>query len=113
MQGPVSVYEGGSYAGDARLPDLQANEERLLSFAVDQAVEVKSETKSEPESLTMVRILKGVLEETHRQRNTVKYLIQNRSNQERTLIVEHPDPIRLETGGRGEAGRTQPRFLSL
>ncbi|MGH7174048.1 MAG: DUF4139 domain-containing protein, partial [Gemmataceae bacterium] len=82
MQGPVSVYEGSSYAGDARLPDLQANEERLLSFAVDQAVEVKSETKSQPESLTMVRILKGVLEQTHRQRGTVKYLIKNRSGQE-------------------------------
>src|SRR5262249_23211343 len=40
MQGPVSVYEGGAYAGDARLPDLQPGEERLLSFAVDQAVEV-------------------------------------------------------------------------
>ncbi|HZV03569.1 MAG TPA: DUF4139 domain-containing protein [Gemmataceae bacterium] len=90
MQGPVSVYEGGSYAGDARMPDLQANEERLLSFAVDQAVEIKSEAKSEPERLTVLRILKGVLEETHRQRSTMKYLMQNRSDQERTLIVEHP-----------------------
>ena len=113
MQGPVSVYEGSSYAGDARLPDLQANEERLLSFAVDQAVEIKSETKSEPESLTMVRILKGVLEETHRQRNTVKYRVKNRSNQERTLDRGTSDPIRLEAGGRGEAGRTKPRLLSL
>ena len=46
MQGPVAVYENGAYAGDGRMPDLQANEERLLSFAVDQAVEVKAETKS-------------------------------------------------------------------
>jgi hypothetical protein len=89
MQGPVSVYEGGSYAGDARLPDLQANEERLLSFAVDQAVEVKSEAKTEPEALAALRILKGVVEQTHRQRRTTKYLIRNRSDQERTLIVEH------------------------
>jgi hypothetical protein len=90
MQGPVSVYEVGSYAGDARLPDLQANEERLLSYSIDQAVEIKSEAKSEPDSLTLLRIVKGVLEETHRQRMTKKYLIQNRSGQERTLIVEHP-----------------------
>ncbi|HEY7329351.1 MAG TPA: DUF4139 domain-containing protein [Gemmataceae bacterium] len=90
MQGPVTVYEGGSYAGDARLPDLQANEERLLSFAVDQAVEVKSETKPMPDSLAMLRILKGVVEQTHRQRSTTKYLIKNRSDQERTLIVERP-----------------------
>jgi hypothetical protein len=90
MQGPVSVYDGGSYAGDARLPDLQANEERLLSFAVDQAVEVKSEAKSDPDSLSMLHILKGVVEQTHRGRSTRKYFIRNRSEEERTLIVEQP-----------------------
>lgn len=90
MQGPASVYDGGSYAGDARLPDLQANEERLLSFAVDQAVEVKSEAKSDPDSLSMLRIVKGVVEQTHRGRSTRKYLIRNRSDEERTLIVEQP-----------------------
>jgi hypothetical protein len=38
----------------------------------------------------VLRILKGVLEQTHRQRSTTKYLIKNRSDQERTLIVERP-----------------------
>jgi hypothetical protein len=90
MQGPVAVFEGGAYAGDARLPDLQPNEDRLLSFAVDQAVEVKTDTKGTPESLTMVRIVKGNVELTHRLRRTVTYLVKNRSAQERTLIVEHP-----------------------
>jgi hypothetical protein len=90
MQGPVAVYEAGSYAGDARLPDLQANEERLLSFAIDQAVEVKTEGKSSPERLTTVRIVKGVVERAFRVRNTLTYLIKNRSAQERTLIVEDP-----------------------
>ncbi len=80
MQGPVSVYEGGSYAGDARLPDLQANEERLFSFAVDQAVEVKSRDEERSrKSMTTIRIVKGVVEETHRLRKTTKYLIKNRS----------------------------------
>jgi hypothetical protein len=90
MQGPASVYEGDSYAGDARLPDLQANEERLLSYAVDQAVEIKSEMKQAAETLQLIRIVKGVVEETHRQRATMRYLITNRSGQDRTLIVEHP-----------------------
>src|SRR5205085_7054521 len=35
MQGPVTVLDGSVYAGDARLPDLQPGEERLLAFAVD------------------------------------------------------------------------------
>jgi hypothetical protein len=90
MAGPVSVFEGGSYGGDARLPDLQPGEERLLSFAIDQAVEVKAESRTTPDELTAVRIVKGVVEESHRLRRTKTYLIRNRSAQERTLIVEHP-----------------------
>src|SRR5262249_59928151 len=31
MQGPVTVYEGGAYAGDARVVDMQPDDERLLS----------------------------------------------------------------------------------
>jgi hypothetical protein len=90
MQGPVTVYEGGNYAGDARMPDLQPNEERLLSYAIDQAVEVKTEGKGEPDELTAVRIVRGLIEETHRQRSATTYLIKNRSTRDRTLIVEHP-----------------------
>src|SRR5439155_8704747 len=35
MQGPITVFEGSSYAGDSRVLDLQPNEERLLSYAID------------------------------------------------------------------------------
>ncbi|HEY7308616.1 MAG TPA: DUF4139 domain-containing protein [Gemmataceae bacterium] len=111
MQGPVSVYEGGAYAGDARLPDLQAGEERLLSFAVDQAVEVKAERKSTPDEMTLVRVVKGVVEETHRVRNTTKYLIKNRSGHERTLIVEHPiDPDWKLIGKEKPAERSRDSY---
>src|SRR5207248_1229747 len=47
-QGPVTVFEEGSYAGDARLPDLQPDEERLISYAVDLGTEVKAEDKLTP-----------------------------------------------------------------
>ena len=47
-QGPITVYEDGSYAGDTRILDLQPNEERLLSYALDQAVEIKSDVKTTP-----------------------------------------------------------------
>src|SRR5262249_29771228 len=40
-QGPVTVYQDGDYAGDARLPDLSPDEQRPLGYAVDQAMEVK------------------------------------------------------------------------
>src|SRR5262249_35683255 len=40
MQGPITVFEGSSYAGDARILDLQPDEERLISYAVDLGTEV-------------------------------------------------------------------------
>jgi hypothetical protein len=90
MQGPVSVFDNGAYAGDARIPDLQPDEERLLSYAIDLGTEVKTETASTPQQLTAVKIVKGVVNATHRLRTTHTYLAKNRSNRERTLIVEHP-----------------------
>ena len=39
-QGPVAVYDGGTFAGDARLPDLKPGETRLVSYAIDLGTEV-------------------------------------------------------------------------
>jgi hypothetical protein len=89
-QGPVTVFEGGTYAGDARIMDLQPNEERLLAYAVDQGMEVKTENGGGTEVLTAVRINKGVLGVTHKLRETKTYLVKNRSSQDRLLIVEQP-----------------------
>ncbi len=50
MQGPVTVFEEGSYAGDARIMDLQPNEERLLSYGVDLGVEVQAGGPSDQSS---------------------------------------------------------------
>jgi len=34
-QGPITVFDGNNYAGDARILDLQPKEERLISYAMD------------------------------------------------------------------------------
>jgi hypothetical protein len=36
-QGPITVYDGGNFGGDTRILDMQPNEERLLSYALDQS----------------------------------------------------------------------------
>ena len=61
MQGPVTVFEGSSYAGDARIADLQPNEEWLISYAVDVGTEVKPEAAADSGRLTQVKVVKGVL----------------------------------------------------
>ncbi len=90
MQGPITVYEAGTYAGDSRILDLQPNEERLLSYAIDLGTEVKADTKSAPDQLTSVKIVKGVLHATNKLRKTKTYQVKNRSEVDRALIIEHP-----------------------
>jgi hypothetical protein len=90
MQGPVTVYEDGSYAGDARLPDLQPKEERLIAYAIDTGTEVKTEDKVLPQQLISLKAAKGIVRATHKIRETKTYIIKNRSPQDRTLIIEHP-----------------------
>jgi hypothetical protein len=90
MQGPVTIYEGNSYAGDARLPDLQPNEERLLSYAVDLGVEVEPVARSIPEQLTSIKIVKGILYATYKLRQSKVYHVKNRTEQPRTVLIEHP-----------------------
>jgi hypothetical protein len=89
-QGPVSVYEGGAYAGDGRIMDLQPNEERLLSYAIDQGVEIKAEGTVAPQKLISVKVVKGVMQVTHKLRETKCYFVKNRAPEDRDLIIEHP-----------------------
>jgi hypothetical protein len=90
MQGPVTVYEEGSYAGDARLPDLQPKEERLIAYAIDTGTEVKTEDKVQPQQLIALKSAKGILRATHKLQETKTYIVKNRSPQDRVLIIEHP-----------------------
>ena len=113
MQGPITVFEGGSYAGDARIADLQPNEERLLSYAVDLGTEVKPETTADSGRLTHLKAVKGVLYSTTKLRETKTYTVKNRNPQERVVLVEHPvrgDFKLVDTAKPAETARDVYRF---
>jgi hypothetical protein len=90
MQGPITVFESNSYAGDARIQDLQPKEERLISYAIDLGTEVETVFPDAGVELTKVKITKGIVEATRKVRETVIYNAKNRSEHDRLLVVEHP-----------------------
>lgn len=90
QQGPIAVYDAGSYVGDSRLPDLAPGQERLVSFAMDLGVEVKPEEATSTTQLQRIEIVKGNLHQQFRQQTAQPYVMRNRSKQERTLLLEHP-----------------------
>jgi hypothetical protein len=90
MQGPITVFDSGVYAGDARILDLQPNDERLLTYAVDLGTEVEAKSQNPPTQLTAVRLQKGILYATNKQREERTYRAVNRSQDDKTLLIEHP-----------------------
>jgi len=87
--GPVTVYDGGTYAGDALLGSLSPGNRQLLSYAADLKVLVDSSEKSD-QHLTAVKILDGVLHETRLTAWTRTYRMENSAATERQIIIEHP-----------------------
>jgi hypothetical protein len=90
MQGPITVFEKNTYAGDSRIMDLQKGEERLLSYAVDLGTEVEPVAKHDTDRITLVKIVKGILQTTTKMREIKMYNVKNRSEQDRVVLLEHP-----------------------
>ncbi|HYV36779.1 MAG TPA: DUF4139 domain-containing protein [Gemmataceae bacterium] len=89
MAGPVAVFEGSNYCGDAQLPDIQPNEERLVSYALDLGTEVEAIAGDQNDQAVSVRLHNGLLTMTKNWRETKTYTIKNRSPHDRVVIVEH------------------------
>src|SRR5262249_50109578 len=85
LQGPRAVFEDNGYAGDAQLPELRPNEERLVSYALDLGTEVGSAAGPTNSRPTSINLHKGTLHATTTTRQSVTYTIKNRGPQSRTV----------------------------
>ena len=90
MGGSVTVFDGNTYAGDALIEDISPGDERLLTYAMDLAVEVEPRTASQPAQFLTARIVNRVMTLTHKQRIETTYNIRNKAEEKRTVLVEHP-----------------------
>jgi hypothetical protein len=90
MQGPITVFDGNAYAGDARIEDLAPGEERLISYGLDLNVEVAPDPGSGRQELVGVQIRRGTLLVTHEALEEKTYSVRNRSTEAKTVIIEHP-----------------------
>lgn len=90
MQGPVTVFDGNIYAGDAKLPDLSPAEKRLIAYALDLSTEVTVDHQPQVDQLVSLRIAKGTLVHRHKYVDSRTYQIKNKAGKSRTVIVEQP-----------------------
>ncbi len=90
MQGPITVFDTGTYAGDARIEDTAPGSERLISYAMDLTTEVESDRKGGPQNLISVALRKGTLIARRRLIDETVYRVRNRDRKEKSLLIEHP-----------------------
>jgi hypothetical protein len=90
MQGPITVYEQGTYAGDARIEDIAPGQERLVSYGLDLKAEVEPQRGNGRSDLVTVKIRKGTLIATRKGMDEMTYNVRNRDQKKKTVLVEHP-----------------------
>lgn len=111
--GPMTVLDEG-YAGDAVLPDLPAGESRLLTFALDQSVLVDRFAVPGAASVIETATLRdGVLVVRRQGRSSQGYRIENRGDDARSILVEHPRQQGSTLQSPAAADETTPRLYRL
>ncbi|MBV8782240.1 MAG: DUF4139 domain-containing protein [Phycisphaerae bacterium] len=113
LEGPITVFDKGSYAGDAQVDNLPPGQSRLLSFGIDLKMSVNSDHEDNEQSVVSGTISKGTLLITQRNISTHEFKIDNRSNDLKTLVIE--DPVRggwkfIDTPKPVETTETVNRF---
>lgn len=113
MQGPLTVFEDGTYAGDARIEDLAPGQERLLSYGLDLKTEVEPQSGDGRNDIVSVKVRRGILIATRKATEERIYNVRNRDQKKKTILVEHPfrgDWQLVETGDKPERARDFYRF---
>lgn len=108
LQGPVTVIEAGSYAGDAQIDDVPPGQQRLLSYGIDLKVLVEQGEGSQNQTVQTAVLNKGVLQLTWKDVNSSELLISNRGEAEKTIIVEYPRQEEWKLDEPAAADETTP-----
>jgi len=90
LQGPITLFDGSEYAGDARIEDIPPGSTRLISYALDLETEVTVEDKSSDDVIVALQIRKGGLFVKHKAVRDVEYVAKNSSDREKQLLIERP-----------------------
>ena len=90
MQGPITLFDSGTYAGDARIEDLPPGQDRLLSYALDLKTEVEQTLEGGTQELATVSLKKGTMLISRRLVEDRTYLVKNRDANTKTVLIEQP-----------------------
>ena len=111
MQGPITVFDGGTYAGDAQIDDLPPGSERLVSYAIDLDTEVALKSKGRPDQLLSVQLVKGTVITKRKLSRTMEYTVKNSGDRPKKVLIEQPlEPAWKLVAPKEPAETTRDRY---
>ncbi len=111
MQGPITVFDGDTYAGDALIQDIPPGSERLISYALDLDTEVAPESKGHPEQITGIRIAKGTLIIDRKFTRSQEYVVKNSGKKAKKVLIEYAlDPAWTLVSPKEPAEKTRDKY---
>ena len=108
MQGPITVFDDKTYAGDARIMDMAPGEERLIGYALDLDTDVSKEGRPGRATILSVKIVRGLVESQRKYRRSVRYVIRSVGDKEKTVLIQHPRDQRWKLVEPDTAVETTP-----
>jgi chaperonin cofactor prefoldin len=87
--GPITVYDGNAYAGEALVETVKAGDKRLISYAVDLGTRISTAVDSSRDFVREVHVSRGVMTTRSAVQETRTYTIRNVDKKPKTLMLEH------------------------
>ena len=88
--GPITVYDGGGYVGEALVETVRANDKRLISYGVDLGTRITRNLDSEEREERELHLKRGIMTIRAATVRKTSYSIANLDSKAKTLIIEHP-----------------------
>jgi hypothetical protein len=88
--GPITVYDGGAYGGEALMETVKSGDKRLISYAVDLGTRITEAFGGEASIMREVHASRGILTTKYAAEEKRTYTVRNIDQKAKTLIIEHP-----------------------
>jgi uncharacterized protein DUF4139 len=88
--GPITVYDAGSYAGEALVETVKAGDKRLISYGVDLGTRITTKFDSSRNVVREVHASRGNLTSKYAMEEVRTFTIKNVDAKAKSLVIEHP-----------------------
>ncbi|MFX1449539.1 MAG: hypothetical protein ACFFCM_01780, partial [Promethearchaeota archaeon] len=95
-EGPITVYEMSTFVGEAMLPFIKQKEKRRIPYSVDLGITVETKWKEKSVDVHEIELGENYLYSFQYYTKKCEYLVKNKSEEDREVIIEHPKEYQFE-----------------